>query len=342
MASGGNKSYERMKQNISAQMRNSAGGGAKVAEIMKEAKTVTEVTEAINEVELTYLSVDDFYAAPIAWNFYPPYTQTEKEEMVESIKASGVIDPIILWQINRNEVKEFYQGDEWVKDPYGYQFAGDEYMILSGHNRADAAILAYKTTGDKKYLRVPARIIFKDGKDDTWQHAKDIILDTNYHQRKKPEQVIHEEIIRKCKQYEVSGYNKRKTVELVSNDLDIAKSTIYIRLRLDQAIPEIKELFYAGEIKNKVCYKLSDLRQDVQHYLYDHYRKELSDKNISKVLAKINYDTPIEKLDLIMSEINVERKYKSITVQIPADKEDDFKKLVKKWLTENDVSPKIQ
>ena len=48
MASGGNKSYERMKQNISAHMRNSAGGGAKVAEIMKEAKTVTEVTEAIN------------------------------------------------------------------------------------------------------------------------------------------------------------------------------------------------------------------------------------------------------------------------------------------------------
>lgn len=317
-------------------MNASKGGGANVSQYLNDAETVEEVNEVISKVEMTHVNLTDCYAAPEKWNFYPPYTKQEKEELIESVKEEGILDPLILWKIDRNEVREFYEPEEFKKDPKGYSFSGDEYMILSGHNRGDAALISFEKTKDEKFLTVPARVIAEGDKDNFSKRAEDIILDTNYHQRKKAAKTMQLEVIRKCKRYEEKGYRKKEMVEMAAKDLDIAQSTIYRRLNIDQMIPELKEMFFDGVLSSTSCDKLGGLRVEAQNHLLKNYKAQLLDKNINRVLKKIRFDTPVEIIDLYMQELNVGKQYVTVSIQVPADKKDEFLSMTKEWLSKND------
>ena len=67
-------------------------------------------TRRLEEVPLDKLS-----PAPAAWNFYAPLPDDKLLELIESIRTSELLHPIVVW-----------------KQPDG------DLMILSGHNRVRA------------------------------------------------------------------------------------------------------------------------------------------------------------------------------------------------------------
>ena len=108
-------------------------------------------TRRLEEVPLDKLS-----PAPAAWNFYAPLPDDKLLELIESIRTSELLHPIVVW-----------------KQPDG------DLMILSGHNRVRAYTALLEKTGEDKYHRIPATVLTDISADE----AHEIVVDSNYVQR---------------------------------------------------------------------------------------------------------------------------------------------------------------
>ena len=204
------------------------------------------------------ISIDNLY--PFENHPFDIYTGKKKEDLRKSIKESGILNPIIVRYINSNE-----------------------YEILSGHNRVDAA----KSEGiDKVPCIVKNNISDKD--------ALKIVLESN-NQRNigdmKPSERakvikayysiqdnsdlkdINQEI--KTIDSEVSISSGRvsplatKSYREVATQFEMSKDNIARYLKVDTLYQEIKNMLDEGIIGLRTAVNLSYLTKEHQHELVE-------------------------------------------------------------------------
>ncbi len=177
------------------------------------------------------------------------------EELAESIKDEGLLNPIILWKQE------------------------DSYTILSGHNRIEALkLLGYEKLDNTMY---------KIKEDISLDDARLILVDTNLVQRKnllpseraKAYKIWQQALKEKqAKRSEIfvfeNAVNTREIAEHRENSHDgnFEKTTsIYRYLRLNYLIKDLLNKVDEKELSLVMAEELSYLKEDVQNIVFDYF-----------------------------------------------------------------------
>jgi len=179
------------------------------------------------------------------------YSGERLEDMVESVKKNGILIPIIV-------------------QPYG-----ENYEILSGHNRTNAAKLAGLET-------VPA--VIKERLSD--DEAEMYMIETNLRQRGFDELKISEQAavlaMRHSKMFseeksraineelERLGGNEhfKSKLEVTGEEYGMKKDSVARLLRVDKLIPELKPWVDSKQLAVRAAVELSYIPEEVQKLLY--------------------------------------------------------------------------
>ena len=102
---------------------------AKISENEEKSENIVSRFKLETDENTIKVDIDKLENAPKDWNFYRKLPDDKFLELVESIQNKGLLHPIVVWE------KE------------------DNYMILSGHNRARAYQKLYEITNDEKYCK---------------------------------------------------------------------------------------------------------------------------------------------------------------------------------------------
>lgn len=269
--------------------------------------------------KIEYIEVDDLYSAPSSWNFYSKLNDDAMYEMADSILDNGLMSPIIVWKVDRKDVIDLKEEDK-------YGFFGDEYMILSGHNRTRAFIqLSQNENIGSRFLKIPAFVFHSLSE----FQAKNIIVDSNYTQRtlclkEKVESILYK--------YDTYAKEKSKkggsTADFIANDLDVTPRMVYNYKKIAEVIDPIKEKLYNGDLAITSVLKLATKTKDFQTWLYDNY----SDRIDNKLLNKIKDTTKKSDIDRWMTKLNELDDEVFVKTKIPSYLENDFKKMVSDWI----------
>ena len=218
---------------------------------------------------------------------FKPYEGQRFQDMVESIKANGVILPIIVRQI-----------------------ADDKYEILSGHNRMAAAREAGLTL-------IPA--VVKQGLTDG--EALLIVTETNLIQRSFADLKHSERAIALATHYDAmkkkSGYrsdllqdiekltadplgHRSNTRDKLGSQYGLSKNTITRYLRVNKLIPELKSRLDDDEIAMRSAVSLSYLRKKEQQ-IVESLLKDNMNINMEQAekLRKASSETELKKSDIL-------------------------------------------
>lgn len=179
------------------------------------------------------------------------YSGERLEDMVESVKKNGILIPIIV-------------------QPYG-----ENYEILSGHNRTNAAKLAGLET-------VPA--VIKERLSD--DEAEMYMIETNLRQRGFDDLKISEQAavlaMRRSKMFseeksraineelERLGGNEhsKSKLEVTGEEYGMKKDSVARLLRVDKLIPELKPWVDSKQLAVRAAVELSYIPEEEQKLLY--------------------------------------------------------------------------
>lgn len=242
------------------------------------------------------------------------YSDERLDDMVQSVKANGVIIPIIVQPIEN----------------------GNKYEILIGHNRWNASKLAGKQT-------VPA--IIKEGL--TNEEAEMYVVESNLMQRgfdnlKISEQAAviaarynkmfsqgkRNDIIKELQQIENPEQNiSEKAVnnsrEKIGAEYGLGRSSVARLLRVDKLLKELKPLVNDGTIAVRAAVNLSYLSEDVQNMLIQFakkYKIDIKKSEQLRALADINGDIgQLTVIKILSGKINEVQSPKSKTIKISTD-----------------------
>lgn len=189
----------------------------------------------------------------IACNKLVPYSKhpfneisdVKKQIMAESIKKEGVLNPIIVHKL-----------------PNG------KYMILAGHKRTAANILA----GNKE---IPC--IIKEGLSDAQQVA--IVNKTNltqtglgdltYMEQARAYQLEYETLLNDRKDSDSKFQDSRCTREFLAKQYGMTDSSMRRILALNKLIMQFQELLEINKLKFSVAVDISSLLEEQQIHLYN-------------------------------------------------------------------------
>ena len=238
-----------------------------------------------NEIDINMLK-------PFNENPFKLCNSEDLEELAESIKDEGLLNPVILWK------KE------------------DSYIILSGHNRIEAL----KMLGYQKLDKT----MYKIKEDISLDNARLILVDTNLVQRKK---FLPSE---KARAYKIqqSVLNKSKSIRSVNfideNAINIGemaedkeectqcnlenKRNIYNYLRLNYLINKLLEKVDDNELSIKIAIELSYLDEDTQEEIFIYFFIDKIEKlnlDIAKKIRQEYKKMPINRntLDVIIEKM---------------------------------------
>ena len=280
--------------------------------------------EKIDLTKVEKIDVCETYSAPQEWNYFDKLSEDKLYELMDSISDNGLISPVILWRIDRKEI--FKDSDEVDM----YDFYGEDYLILSGHNRIQAYLNLYDATKKDKYLTIPA-FVFDEL---TTFQAKNIIIDSNYAGREglSTKEKI-KSIIDKYHVYENEKIRKGKIIEFIADDLDISPRMVFNYKKLSTLIEPIKEMVYNNELPLTAALKLTCLKGSSQEWLYNENKEYI----IPQVLNKLKPDSGKKDVERAIEsyEKSKEKNTKKITVEIPVWLEDEFKRHIKDWIYDN-------
>ena len=218
------------------------------------------------------------------------------EELAESIKDEGLLNPIILWKQE------------------------DSYTILSGHNRVEALkMLGYQKLG---------KTMYKIKEDISLDDARLILVDTNLVQRK---EILHSE---KARAYKIQQnvLNKNKSIRSVNfmtenaintgemaedkslfhgetnNKILESRTTIFRYLRLNYLINKLLEKVDDNELSIKIAIELSYLDEDTQEEIFIYFFVDKIEKlnlDIAKKIRQEYKKMPINRntLDVIIEKM---------------------------------------
>jgi len=297
-------------------------------------KNIESVDAMINRVSTDYL-----VEAPDDINPYSPIKGKKYYEMMFSIIINGLIHPIVVWRRPKNTPED-----------------KEHYMILSGHNRTRIFKEIYSTfasmTEDERLDYLMA-LRDKAGLDDEWvrnfeyekfkmipaiikeigeldrEKAQEMAIDANYQQRGNDPKGKNKAVMIKLKNGEKRYEAKEELIRKIAGDLKTSKSTIYNEKTLAEKIhPNLKELYFSGDLKTNEVLKFRNMTFDMQEYIYENHKARLKSDYISKISPRKKYSK--SELDSIFTG-EVKKKV-TVSFKIEEDLKEDLKKHIDQWI----------
>lgn len=292
----------------------SANAQAATKDVSKTMEKISlgEIAEK-GKKKISHIDIDKMVDAPEEWNKYPRLKDTQAEKYLElkmSIYEKGIEEPLILWE--RPEGK---------------------YMILAGHNRHDISCEIIQECReepgfDEDKYRYPACVVYAVDELSEDQ-ARGVIDDTNLYRdfSKLPEKVKIEIIKSKIEVYKSRRYRKGERIDQLAKELGIKKTSIYENLSISENVYEpLQELYYDGKLKRKAILKFTYFDVVTQQWIYDNFQDQITEAKVNALKKNMNRDA-------IANVFNAEAQgVKKLTVEIPADRVDEFREMFDKWL----------
>lgn len=287
------------------------------------ANNTTIKLEKIDLTQIQNIDVTELYSAPKEWNYYDKLSEDKMYELMDSISDNGLMSPIIVWKVNKCEI--FKSNNETDK----YDFYGEDYLILSGHNRVKAYFNLYDATKKERYVNIPA-FVFETI---TEFQARNIIIDSNYAQRDLSTSERVKSIIDKYHVYEKEKISKGKIAEFIASDLDITPRTVFNYKKLASLNHNIKDMVYSDNLPLTAALKLANISNQTQEWLYDEKRDYIT----PKVLNKIKPNSSKKDVQRIIDDYDksINKEVSKITISVPAELEEKFKIMCKNWIYDN-------
>lgn len=257
---------------------------------------------------IAQIDIDVLIDAPDDWNFYSKLDDDSMVELVESILNNGLLSPIIVWEQTNHT-----------------------YMILAGHNRVEAYRLIYSNLKLDEYKTIPT--IVKNVNEIDVNQAKQIIIDTNWVQRKLSTLEKARSIVEKYKLLEDSNKtldNGVRVRDVVAKDFGISGRQVHDYYMINNLISDIKDLVEQGKVGIKQAAKISRLDEETQYWLLENYR----DKFSNKILYMIKADDSKENISQYFSQANSVKKQRVELTVHNLESIADFKKQLRLWIEE--------
>ena len=245
--------------------------------------------------ETTSDEIDINMLEPFNENPFKLCSSEDLEELAESIKDEGLLNPIILWK------KE------------------DSYIILSGHNRVEALkMLGYQKLG---------KTMYKIKEDISLDDARLILVDTNLVQRKNLlpserakaykiwKQVLEQKQVKRSENFVFE--NSSNTGEIAEQEnlchdvTNEQKRSIYRYLRLNYLINELVNKVDEKELSLVIAVELSYLKEDIQNIVFDYFflnKKSSLSMDICKKIREKATKVEITEETLALIIESVEKK----------------------------------
>ena len=215
-----------------------------------------DTKDKVTELKISHLK--DYHKGNLGEN---RYSKQDLEDLVESVKINGIIQPLVVRPLEEN----------------------DEYEIILGHHRRDAALLAGLNT-------VPC-LINDDLDDDT---AELLFMDSNLQHgfekmshSEKAELIYrrNEALKRQGRRTDLNPDDETKSVD---EEFHLSRSSIQRYLRIYKLSDELKQKLDDGKIGVKIAVDLSFISEDCQRFISDLINNEdlKIDKKMSEKMKK--------------------------------------------------------
>ena len=216
-----------------------------------------DTKDKVTELKISHLK--DYHKGNLGEN---RYSKQDLEDLVESVKINGIIQPLVVRPVEEN----------------------DEYEIILGHHRRDAALLAGLNT-------VPC-LINDDLDDDT---AELLFMDSNLQHgfekmshSEKAELIYrrNEALKRQGRRTDLNPDDETKSVD---EEFHLSRSSIQRYLRIYKLSDELKQKLDDGKIGVKIAVDLSFISEDCQRFISDLINNEdlKIDKKMSEKMKKV-------------------------------------------------------
>lgn len=216
-----------------------------------------DTKDKVTELKISHLK--DYHKGNLREN---RYSKQDLEDLVESVKINGIIQPLVVRPLEEN----------------------DEYEIILGHHRRDAALLAGLNT-------VPC-LINDDLDDDT---AELLFMDSNLQHgfekmshSEKAELIYrrNEALKRQGRRTDLNPDDETKSVD---EEFHLSRSSIQRYLRIYKLSDELKQKLDDGKIGVKIAVDLSFISEDCQRFISDLINNEdlKIDKKMSEKMKKV-------------------------------------------------------
>lgn len=216
-----------------------------------------DTKDKVTELKISHLK--DYHKGNLGEN---RYSKQDLEDLVESVKINGIIQPLVVRPLEEN----------------------DEYEIILGHHRRDAALLAGLNT-------VPC-LINDDLDDDT---AELLFMDSNLQHgfekmshSEKAELIYrrNEALKRQGRRTDLNPDDETKSVD---EEFHLSRSSIQRYLRIYKLSDELKQKLDDGKIGVKIAVDLSFISEDCQRFISDLINNEdlKIDQKMSEKMKKV-------------------------------------------------------
>lgn len=283
-----------------------------------------EIPKASSEYEMVKIDIHNLYSAPNnkEWDGFDKLKPDEEANLIQAIYEHGQIEPIIVWEINRDEIL-----DEYTDDVPKYGFDGKQYMILAGHSRTNSFYKLYKETQEEQFKEIKA-IIRKNITKDT---AKYIIKVTNLLKRdlsNKDRREGIEYLYRKLNTVKTKGMNIAKKI---AEDSGLSLRTVQYQISINEKlIQPFIEMYDGGKLSQTNVLKITGINNSLQQWMYDKYNEQITN-DVMKNFQK--YFDRKELIDTLFVDKEIE--YTNVNIEIPAHLDKKFREMARKWIKRN-------
>lgn len=276
------------------------------------------------DTNIRYIPVDQLKSAPAKWNFYKPLDEAKMNELVQSIKVNGLLQPIVVWE----------QDDS-------------QYMILAGHNRAKAYEYLKEITEEDDYDKIPALIKKKDQIDEI--EAREIIIDTNWVQRtlsaiEKSKSIVQKYTVLKRKAKNTyADHGSGRIRDEIAAEYEISGRLVDDYRRLNNLNGAFKALLEKNKISFTAAAKVSSLDDELQNFILKNYSDKLHRKYIKNINSKSTKDDLIrifevddnKKILALKVGSEVIEKYKNLSKNEQVIINTKIEKLIREYQANN-------
>ena len=290
------------------------------------------IQEELKVMPIFEIPISEIYSAPTQWNQWNKLPEEKMVQLCQSIIDIGQQAPCILWKVDKKYIEYMYDNNN-----DDYNFTGDKYMILSGHNRAFARQLIGNTdtySNDERYKTVPAFVYEDKLSDDFIEKAQQIIDDTNFLSREKTTKEIMAAIVRKQKQFNNGKRRQNENVaEVIAESLNMKKRQVFKYSKINQnLLKNIQEMMFEQQISLNDALELADYPLEIQRYLYEKHKHILLNKReLKKFLKTVSKDMTINEIDEVLNTKENQYSFEKITVSVPCEYIEDFNIMFKEW-----------
>ncbi len=236
------------------------------------------------------------------------YEGERLDDMVESIREHGVLNPVIVRK------------------------KGCDYEMLSGHNRQNAARIAGLTeipaivkeglTDEEAYVYVIETNVIQRSFTDLAPSEKAAVLSARY--EKVISQGKRNDILREIEEIGTCGHDvhKSKSRDGIGEEYGMTGRNIARYMRVDKLIRPFKNRLDAGDMTLTAAVELFYLSEDEQETVAAQDVKV--DEKTAKAVRAVAGELTEEKLEEILHPAKAPAQVKMVSVKIPAEAEEKY------------------